>query len=1015
MIITLMMNIMVTPVVAITMTLVGIMVTTELTIITTHFVEMTTTITLMMMIITTIIILLVITALQAEQEEILLNFYQETSGERWRKSTNWFSEMHVCYWFGIECYSDGARFGLVRSIDLQDNKISGTPPKELFNLPYLQKLEMKNNPGMTFSFKGIGNAFSLSVLKLSGIMISSFDGIQNARSLEYLHITESGLSIPFPEELYEVRSLKGLYANFNKFSGPLSPKIRKMRNLEEFFVLDNELSGPIPTEIGLCSQITSIALARNALTGTIPKEINNLSFLTIVALQENNKKESVGLSGPIPSFTNNFMLEGLYLSNNALTGNIPNQFLSGIRNRGKEVTVDLSFNNLHGSIPESLLRFPRLELNLAENKIDSLQKSFCKQSKWQNGDVGRYGCDAIMCPPGTYSKAGRQTSESSKCQTCTFENADFFGSSICGASITAVSSDRAALEKFYESLDGKFWKSQTNWLSPDHSVCEWYGITCDSNDASGNPVITKISLSTNELMGTVPQEIFLLDSLEFLDLSGNNIEFTFLGIENAKSLTKLYLASTGLASVKGISRASKLDMLDIGNNKNLNTSSLDEILQIQSLRALLISHNDFAGPIPSGIENLSQLLYLRAYGSGFNGKIPSEIGSLSNLLVLDIAENDFTGTIPTELNQLVNLELISIHQVGKSGAGISGPIPSFSELKQLTELYLDSNSFTGNLPPDLLSNSEKLSGKIIIGLSKNQLEGDIPLDYTRFNNLEIDLTDNRIGGIPKELCAKEQWQNGLVASFKCNAILCPTETFSSFGKQSTSASPCQPCSSVGKGISPFLGATSCLFDKSGFDTFSQRDLLEIIFYMTGGRNWNNNLNWLNEAAPICDWYGVSCEPGDVEDKVVEIDLTDNGIYGEIPFETWRLPYLETLKLKGNAITVLFDGIENASNLKYLQISETGLTTFEGIHRAPAIEFLHATDNNLPGSFPTDLLRLSNLKELYLNYNEITGKLPQEINTLVYLEELYLLHNQLTGQIPEYVNTFILNFLSIYLF
>ena len=941
------------------------------------------------------------TEMELAQEEILLKFFDMTNGFRWRIRTNWISEEHYCYWYGITCYEDEEQFGMIRAIEMADNKLGGVTPPEIFQLPHLEKLVLKNNPDLTVDFSGIEKATKLKELKLSDNALTSISGIGMAPALEVLHLTGNNLDGELPRELFDLTSLRALYCNFNSFTGTIHSRIKHMTNLEELFFHDNDLSGPLPPELGFLTKINTLALAQNSFTGTIPPEMNNLSNLVVLALQREDMKESNGLTGTLPSFDGLTSLEELYLSDNSLSGRIPETFLQGVSDHGKEIQIDLSNNQLIGEIPTHLLHFPRLDIKLANNQIDSFDHEFCKQDKWQSGDVATYGCDAILCPPGTFAEAGRQSSEGTACQTCgPFSVALNYGNTECLSTFNTVKTQEDILEMIYHALDGKFWKAQQNWLSPAQDICTWYGITCKVDDDVGTTLVTKISLANNELMGRVPQEIFLMEGLEFLDLSGNSIEMSFNGIENAKNLRKLLLSSTGLKSLEGISKAPNVDMLDVGSNRDLTVDALEEISQMHNLRALLISHNNFRGSLPAEIFKLENLVYLRAYGSGFNGQIPPELGQLSDLIVLDIAENDFTGTIPTELNLLTNLELFSIHQVGKSGTGLTGKIPSFSDLSGLTELYLDSNSLSGTLPKDLLRNSKKLTGKITIGLSKNELEGDIPADYARFENLDIDLTDNRIGGIPEVLCSKTNWQNGWVDTYGCEAILCPTETFSTFGKRSAQDYPCKSCSEVGNGISPFLGATKCLFDDSGLNTLTERDILEKIFFLTEGRSWNNNKNWLNEAVSTCEWYGVSCETGTTDDKVISLNLTENGLSGEFPTVVFELPFLEELFLKGNSITISFDGIEKASNLKHFSMSETGLSSFDGIQKAPALEVLHATDNDLAGPFPTEILQLTKLKELYLNYNMLTGRIPAGINSLTDLEQLFLFQNQFSGQIPE---------------
>ena len=76
---------------------------------------------------------------------------------------------------------------------------------------------------------------------------------------------------------------------------------------------------------------------------------------------------------------------------------------------------------------------------------------------------------------------------------------------------------------------------------------------------------------------------------------------------------------------------------------------------------------ELSGGIPSEIENLVHLTYLKIVGNELGGEIPSEIGNLINLSSFDISNNNFSIL----------------------GLGIYGNVDMF---KYPSQTYIDGNS-----------------------------------------------------------------------------------------------------------------------------------------------------------------------------------------------------------------------------------------------------------------------------------------------------------------------------------
>ncbi|CAA6665903.1 unnamed protein product [Spirodela intermedia] len=108
--------------------------------------------------------------------------------------------------------------------------------------------------------------------------------------------------------------------------GPIPPNTLSrltLASLTDLHLHSNRLSGPLPSNFSVWSNLTVVNLSANLFNGSIPSSISNNTKLTV-----------------------------LKLSNNSLSGEIPDLQLPNLK------LLDLSFNRLEGTIPQSLQRFP---------------------------------------------------------------------------------------------------------------------------------------------------------------------------------------------------------------------------------------------------------------------------------------------------------------------------------------------------------------------------------------------------------------------------------------------------------------------------------------------------------------------------------------------------------------------------------------------------------------------------------------------------------------------------------
>mmetsp|Transcript_36712 Transcript_36712/g.88748 ORF Transcript_36712/g.88748 Transcript_36712/m.88748 type:complete len:2674 (+) Transcript_36712:708-8729(+) len=934
---------------------------------------------------------------------ILFDLFHSTKGLDWTNSQDWLQQnADVCDWHGVVCYTDAStsdrrKVGQVQELDLSSNRLVGTVPTEVFDLPYLEKLILEDNPDVDVDLSGLRKAQHLTELSLSKTRVSNIDNIGDALNLQVLRITNLKIRGRLPDSLFTLVDLTGLYANYNSFSGNIPTNIGRLNKLEALYLYDSDLTGQIPSDIGRLTLLQILTLTNNALTGSLPQELEEMSNLQVVAIQQTSssqQKTSRGISGPVPSFRNHRQLTELHLENQAFGGSLDPDFLLNSPN-GKEVEVNLSFNQLSGEVPASLADMRYLSLDLAGNQITSVSSRIYDVSfnscndiqDWMKGDVRRFGCNAFLCPPRTWAPEGRTTSNDS-CQSCT-EDSRIWGRTECDSSRPVDVLEREILRNFYENMNGRSWKVDDGWLDlGEDDACNFHGITCD-----GSGRVTGINLRNNGLSGSVPADIFKLPQLQSLNLASNSIDIDFRDVSVATSLRSLDLSSTGMSSLAGLSSLSSLPtfaFLSLASN-DLQGEIPDALFSIQSLEEVVLSHNDFSGTLSSRIGDLTVLKRFACDGNKLTGQLPDAIGNLgATLEIFDAAENQFGGSLPTSFNSLSRLQKLSLQQKTASSGGIGGPLLSFANLAQLTTLKLDSNQLTGSLPADFLANSQGLGSSIEVGLSQNQLEGGVPSSWSRFDQLFVDLAGNRITDIPTSLCSKTSWMAGAVAQFQCDAILCPVGTYNHVGRVSDASSTCEECA-----VSTFLGSTSCGDQGGTADSESELSILLDLYSSAGGVGWSSKEGW-DASTKYCDFYGVEC---DGVDRVVSINLRNNGMRGSVPTSIFKLPQLRELILSGNAVDFSFEGISQANNLVTLYLDNTSVRSVSGVGSAPNLQTINLADNQLEGEVPSEIFFLTTLKKLDLGYNAFNGQLHNVIGALTSLESLHLYHNQFTGRLP----------------
>ena len=174
--------------------------------------------------------------------------------------------------------------------------------------------------------------------------------------------------------------------------------------------------------------------------------------------------------------------------------------------------------------------------------------------------------------------------------------------------------------------------------------------------------------------------------------------------------------------------------------------------------------------------------------------------------------------------------------------------------------------------------------------------------------------------------------------------------------------------------------------------------LVALYDATDGSNWTTSTNW-KTTAPLSEWYGVTT---DVDGRVTDLYLTQNGLSGEIPAELGDLSSLQNLYLWQNNLSGAIPAeLGDLANLQILFLEDNNLSGAipAELGDLTSLLTLDLQNNNLSGEIPAELGDLTNLQNLYLRNNNLSGEIPAELGDLANLLVLDLQNNKLSGEIP----------------
>ncbi|XP_058183269.1 probable LRR receptor-like serine/threonine-protein kinase At1g56140 [Rhododendron vialii] len=284
-------------------------------------------------------------------------------------------------------------------------------------------------------------------------------------------------------------------------------------------------------------------------------------------------------------------------------------------------------------------------------------------------------------------------------------------------------------------------------------------IKCDCNGTVCH--ITQLKVRALDVTGRIPEELWSLTSLIYLNLAENYLTGPLSSsIANLTQMQWLYLAFNALSGEvpKELGKLTNLSLLSISIN-NFSGSLPSELGNLVKLEKLYFDSSGVSGAIPFTFAALQSLSTVEGSDNELTGSIPEFIGNWSELSSLRFQGNAFEGGIPSTFSKLTSLTDLRISDLSNGSSSlaflkdmtsletlilrnnnISGTIPSnIGDFQSLSQLDLSFNNLTGPIP-DSLFNSNSLA---YLFLGNNKLTGMLPTTKSP-SLLYIDVSYNQL-------------------------------------------------------------------------------------------------------------------------------------------------------------------------------------------------------------------------------------------------------------------------------
>ncbi|SPT20502.1 unnamed protein product [Triticum aestivum] len=521
--------------------------------------------------------------------------------------------------------------------------------------------------------------------------------------------------------------------------------------------------------------------------------------------------------------------------------------------------------------------------------------------------------------------------------------------------------------------------------------------------------LRQLNMSWNSFDGNLPESLFSLPRLKILDLSGNNFggHIPISSSSGPIALEVLDLSMNFLNGTLPVTAFKNIRNLNLRGNQFSGSLPLS-LFALPHLKFLDLSFNNFEGRFPINLTSEPVPLEVLKLDSNYmSGALPSEraFQNLQNLRDLSLSFNQFSGNIPSFLFSLPHIERLDL-----SSNLFRGPIlinPSSNLSLSLKSLRFYQNNLTGRIAFIWLGNLRKLEEIDLSGNANLAVDVNIPGWTPPFQLKQLVLSgcdlDKNIIAEPHFLRTQRRLEVLDLSNNNLSGSM-PNWLFTEEAK----------LHELHLGNNSLTGSIDPIW-------YTQPFLQSIDIHMnhvTG--QLPANISSLFPRLLILDISSNNIV-GRIPTSLCEIDfieildLSNNKLYGEVPaFVFTNYSLLMTLKLSNNKLGgQVFGGLNSLSNnIKELYLDNN---KFEGTipHNLSGgcLKFMNLHDNELSGKLDTSFWKLPSLVILNLSGNRMTGKIDPHFCGFTQIGFLDLSRNKLTGSVPN-CSFVALNFLNL---